>query len=503
MLNRAVWSPRQAAGILLVLLLQHLDQGDGPLIFGIDETLERRRGPKIKSLGIYRDAVRSSRSQVVKASGLRWISLMWLGQVPWAGRYWALPFLTVLAPSARYHRQRGRRHKKLTDWARQMILQLRRWLPQRPLVLVGDGGYAVLDLLHCCQSLAQPVTLIARLRLDAALYEPAPPRQPGRNGRPPLKGRRLPALKSLVDHPGLSWTTAAVAWYNGATRTVELTSQTAVWYRSGKPPVPLRWVLVRDPQGEFATQALLCTDLAVEPAQILEWFVLRWQLEVTFQEVRAHLGVETQRQWSDHAIARTTPILMGLFSWTTLAAHLMQEQRPMSHRTAAWYAKPSPTFVDACHRSGAPPLVAGVGGFFTVRRRTGYMESPGCPVPPTCRFTRLRGLKCAKPSQRGLERQERVQRVAGDAGQRKYDYAHCPQRDNSLQEPNHYVTLHMSLRRCALPSCTGTAIIDPRTSVSRRPLVRICRAAMHPQPDEPTRFRMRSSSNDVSAYFAL
>ena len=279
-LNRAVWSPRQAARILLLLLLQHLDQGDGPLVFGIDETLERRRGPKIKSLGIYRDAVRSSRSHLVKASGLRWISLMWLGQVPWAGRYWALPFLTVLAPSARYYRQRGRRHKKLTDWARQMILQLRRWLPQRSLVLVGDGGYAVLDLLHCCQSLAQPVTLIARLRLDAALYEPAPPRQPGRNGRPPLKGRRLPALKLLVDHPGLYWTTAAVAWYNGATRTVELTSQTAVWYRSGKPPVPIRWVLVRDPQGEFATQALLCTDLAVDPTQILEWFVLRWQLEV-------------------------------------------------------------------------------------------------------------------------------------------------------------------------------------------------------------------------------
>ena len=172
-------------------------------------------------------------------------------------------------------------------------------------MLVGDGGFAVLDLLHCCQSLAQPVILIARLRLDAALYEPAPPRQPGQNGRPPLKGRRLPALKSLVDHPGLSWATAAVTWYDGTTRTVELTSQTAVWYRSGKPPVPLRWVLVRDPQSEFATQALLCTDLAADPAQILEWFVLRWQLEVTFQEVRAYLGVETQRQWSDRAIARS------------------------------------------------------------------------------------------------------------------------------------------------------------------------------------------------------
>ena len=138
-------------------------------------------------------------------------------------------------------------------------------------MLVGDSSYAVLDLLHYCQSLREPVILIARLRLDAALYEPAPARQPSQNGRPPLKGRRRPALKSLVDHPGLSWAAAAVAWYDGTIRAVELTSQTAVWYRSGNPPVPLRWVLVRDPQGEFATQALLCTDLAVEPVQILEW----------------------------------------------------------------------------------------------------------------------------------------------------------------------------------------------------------------------------------------
>ena len=118
-------------------------------------------------------------------------------------------------------------------------------------MLVGDRSYAVLDLLHCCQSLAQPVILIARLRLDAALYEPAPARQPGRNGRPPLKGRRLTALKALLDLPTVSWVEVSVAWYNGATRTVELTSQTAVWYRSGKPPVPLRWVLVRDPPGRI------------------------------------------------------------------------------------------------------------------------------------------------------------------------------------------------------------------------------------------------------------
>ena len=170
-LNRAVWSSLGVAHVLLVLLLQQLDRGDGPLTFGIDETLERRRCPKIKARGIYRDAVRSSRHQLVKASGLRWISLMWLGHVPWARRHWALPVLTVLAPSSRYYQRQGRRHKKLTDWARQMVIQLRRWLPHRPLVLVGDNGYAVLDLLHCCQSLREPVTLIARLRLDAA-YTP-------------------------------------------------------------------------------------------------------------------------------------------------------------------------------------------------------------------------------------------------------------------------------------------------------------------------------------------
>ena len=346
-LNRAVWSSLEVSQVLLRLLLRHLDHGDGPLVFGIDETLERRQGPQISALGVYRDAVRSSRSYVVKASGLRWVSLMWLGHIPWAGRRWALPFLTVLAPSERYYRQRGRRHKKLTGWARQMVLQLRRWLPSRPLVLVGDSGYAVLDLLHFCQSLREPVTLIARLRLDAALYAPAPPRRPGQKGRPRVKGARLPTLKELLEQPALSWTTTPVAWFDGSTRNLELASQTAVWHHSGKPPAPIRWVLIRDPRNELATQALLCTDTAAAPALILEWFVLRWQLEVTFQEVRAHLGVETQRQWSGRAIARTTPVLMGMFSWVALAAHSLQKRHPLTHRQAAWYAKPAPTFVDA------------------------------------------------------------------------------------------------------------------------------------------------------------
>jgi hypothetical protein len=146
-LNRAAWSSREASGLLLVLLV-HTFAPFGPLVLGLDDTLERRRGGRIKAKGIYRDPVRSIHSHFVKASGLRWLCLMLLVPIPWAGRVWALPFLMVLAPSERYHQERGQSHKKLTDWARQMLLQVRRWFPKRALVGVGDSSYATLELLH-------------------------------------------------------------------------------------------------------------------------------------------------------------------------------------------------------------------------------------------------------------------------------------------------------------------------------------------------------------------
>lgn len=345
-LSRAVWSSLEASRILLKLLLAYLDKGESPLVLGIDETIERRWGAKIAARGIYRDPVRSSKSHMVKASGLRWMSLMWLASIPWAERVWALPFLTALAPSERYYEPSPRQPKKLTDWTRQMIYQVRRWLPERELVVVGDGSHAVLDLLHACQTLPNPVTMITRLRLDAALYEPAPP-PTGKKGRPRKKGQRLPTLQQVLDHPDTVWETVSLNWYDGQTRQMEITSNTAVWYHNGKPPVPIRWVLLRDPLGEYDPMAVLCTTLSYSPPQIAEWFVQRWQVEVTFQEARAHLGFETQRQWSDKAIARTTPALLGLFSWLTLAAHVLQNHHPFLVRSAAWYRKPLPTFSDA------------------------------------------------------------------------------------------------------------------------------------------------------------
>lgn len=344
-LNRAVWSSRQMSQILLTLLLTVLGGSSGPLVFGIDETIERRWGPQIKARGIYRDAVRSSGSHFVKTSGLRWISLMWLTPIPWAERIWALPILTVLAPSARFYQAKKRGHKKLTDWARQIIKQLRRWLPNRELVVVGDNSYAVIDLLHACQTLPNPVAIIARLRLDAALYEPAPPY--AGKGRPRKKGARLPTLQSLLTQPQTHWQRIKLSWYGGCSRHMEVISDTAVWYHTGKPPVPIRWVLIRDPQGEYDPVALLCTQPEYTPMQIVSWFVRRWTVEVTFQEARAHLGVETQRQWSDLAIQRTTPALLGLFSWITLVAHQLHQFQSVPVRQTAWYHKHVPTFADA------------------------------------------------------------------------------------------------------------------------------------------------------------
>ena len=347
-LSRASWSNRQASRILLGLLVEAF-VGQGPLILGIDETLERRWGKKISAKGVYRDPVRSTPENFVKSSGLRWVCVMLLVQIPWTRRVWALPFLSALAPSERYAAKRSKRHKKITDWAWQLLLQVRRWYPKREIVAVADSTYASLKLLFRCRSLSRPVTFITRLRLDAALYEPAPPRRPGQIGRPRLKGKRLPNLSVVAEDPNTVWKLTKIAnCYGSEERMVEIASETAVWYSTGLPAVPLRWVLVRDPEKEFKTQALLCTDLDGKPERIISWFVRRWQMEVTFQEVRRHLGFETQRQWSDLAIRRTTPALLGLFSVVTLLfAHGRMTQRAAGDfRQAAWYRKTRPTFAD-------------------------------------------------------------------------------------------------------------------------------------------------------------
>src|ERR671912_1603340 len=302
-LNRAAWDARAAARLLLGLLIAVLAPS-GPVLLGIDDTIERRRGKRINAKGIYRDPVRSSKGHFVKASGLRWLCVMLLAPVPWAGCVWGLPFLAVLAPSERYATARGIRFKKLTDWGRQALLQVARWLPGRRVVAVADSSFSAIALLR---DLAPHLTVVTRLRLDACLCDPPPPRRPRTRGRPPVKGARLPNLAERLRSRRTRWRRASIdGWYGHRIRRLDLASGTALWHHPGMR-VAIRWVLVRDPSGEKEPQALLCTDLRADPVDVLRWFVRRWRTETTFEEARRHLGMQTQRQWSDLAILRTTP----------------------------------------------------------------------------------------------------------------------------------------------------------------------------------------------------
>ncbi len=346
-LRHARWSGLAAGRVLLGLLVAAFAP-DGPLVFGIDETLERRRGKRIAAKGIDRDAVRSSRAHCAKASGRRRACPMLPVPIPWAGRTGALPVPTALAPSERYDRAHGRRHKALTDWARQLRRVVRRRWPDRAIVGVADSGDAALAFLAACASWRRPVTVVTRLRLDAARYNPAPSRRPRQHGRPRLTGARLPTRAAVAADATTVWARVTVAHgYGAGAREVEVVTDTAVWYHTGRPPVPLRRVLIRDPQGTFAPQALHCTDQTATPARILGRFVQRWQLAVTLEEARRHRGIETQRQWSAAAIRRTTPALLGLSALVTLLAHERMPEPRCATRQAAWYHQERPTFADA------------------------------------------------------------------------------------------------------------------------------------------------------------
>jgi len=260
-LNRARWDARDVARRLLLHLLATLSPS-GEVVIGIDDTIERRWGGKIKARGIYRDAVRSSHGHFVKTSGLRWLSLAVMLPVPFAGRRWALPFLTVLAPSARWSEAQGKPHKALTYWAKQAILQAKCRLPDRRVAVVADSGFSALELIGAVR---RYVCFITRLHLDASLFEPAPRCRKGQMGRPALKGKRRPKLNAVLANPKTVWTSVTLTdWYGGQTRNLEYVSGTVVWYHNGMPPAAIRWVLVRDPSGQREPQAFLCTDLDLE-----------------------------------------------------------------------------------------------------------------------------------------------------------------------------------------------------------------------------------------------
>lgn len=342
LLNRTEWSSLKAAKILFFMLLTLVR---GPVVLLIDETLERRKGKKIKAKGYYRDAVRSSKSQVVKTSGLKWLVMALSVRLPFIPRALALPFLSVLQYSKKCDAQCKRRHKTTLKWSGQMIRQIRKWVGQtKQIILVGDGGFAAGQLASDCIHLG--VSLVSRLKMNAALFAFPPLSQTGKRGRKPLKGHRLKNFKQILELTNLSWQEKEIVGYSGVKRVVRFLSMTCMWGADGSTPIAIRWVLVVDPTGVMDPLPLMSTDLLIAPEKIIELYIDRWSLEVTFEESREHLGIETQRQWSDKAIARSTPILLGLYSVVLMMGQRLHQENLLQVGKTAWYPKKHVTFSD-------------------------------------------------------------------------------------------------------------------------------------------------------------
>lgn len=381
-LSRAAWSPRRLSRRLLALIVAAF--APGGLTLAVDETLERRWGPMISRRSHHRDPVASSRSQLVVTSGLRWIVLAAVVAVPWSGRPWALPFLSVLAPSAKVDARDGRRHRTLVQRARQMIGAVRRWLPGVALTLVGDTTYSAIELGAACRR--RGVRLIAPLWKNAALFDEPPPRGPRTRGRPRVIGVRRPTPAATRDDPATAWRAVEMTWYDGSARRLELATGTALWYHSGSGPLPIRWVLTRDPKGAIEPRGYFSTEPTDEAEAIVAEFLKRWPIEATFEESRAQLGVETQRQWSDLAIERETPCLLGLYSVVALLTRALHPDAAVPVRSTAWYRKTTATFADC---------------LATVRRHCWGLEDfhdpsgePGVVRIPRPLFDRLRNEVC-------------------------------------------------------------------------------------------------------------
>jgi hypothetical protein len=349
-LNRDRWSPLVLSKILLGLIICLCLTADMPLILIIDETLERRKGRKIPYKGTFYDAVRSTVGHATISMGIRWVCVAILVPVPWSSRLWALPFMVVPALSAKTAQEIGKPAHTPAEWAGWMVERIRRWQPEREIQVVGDGAYWSIKLVQRCQQLKGPAKLVVRGRLDAQLYDQPGSRPKGKRGPAPKKGARQPSLSERLHDPTTQWQVLTIPWYNGASRTVDFISGVSLWHRGGNAPVVIRWVLLRCPEAapkseQFKPAAVFSSDPTLPGEQIVGLFISRWNIEITFEELRSFLGFETQRQWSNRAIERTTPCLFGTFSIAVLWAKLRHaDQLPV--RQTAWYRKSDATFSD-------------------------------------------------------------------------------------------------------------------------------------------------------------
>lgn len=345
-LCRRVWSTWPLGRVLAALVLEMIPP-DQPVVIPVDDTAVQHKGKHVYGKGRHHDAIRSTHSHVVWVWGHKWVVLAVNVKFPFATRPWALPVLCALYRPAELNRAEGRRHKTPIRLARQLTAALIHWFPGRTFILVGDGGYASHELARFCHRHGRHVTLVSRFHPDANLYDPPPARKPGQEGRPPVKGRKRAAPSAMVKKAKRR--RFRVTWYGGKTRKVETVSAIGHWYKGGDGLVPIRWVFVHDLDGTHRDEYFYATDPTLTPKEIISLYTGRWSIEVTFQEVRTHLGFTTPRPWSRKSVLRTAPCLLSLFSLVSLTfARHTQGRRVILPGTAdPWYAKKETTFSDA------------------------------------------------------------------------------------------------------------------------------------------------------------
>lgn len=338
-----VWSCRPLGKVLAAMVLE-LIPADQPVVCPVDDTNPQHKGKWVYGKGKHHDACRSTHSHIVWVWGHKWVTLAINVKFPFASRPWALPVLCALYRPEELNQAEGRRHKTPIRLAMQLMALLIHWFGQRTFILLGDGGYASHELARFCHRHRRHVTLVSRFYPQANLYDLPPANQP-RTGRPRTKGRKLAAPNAVVQQAKPKRFT--VHWYGGKTRRVQLVWGQGHWYKGGQGLVPVRWVFVHDLQGTHRDEYFYCTAPTCSPDQIVSLYTGRWSIEVTFQEVRAHLGFNTPRNWSKNSVLRTAPCLLGLFSVVSLIFANQARGRTIKPLGAPWYVKEQLTFSDA------------------------------------------------------------------------------------------------------------------------------------------------------------
>src|SRR6516162_7881762 len=340
-LSLAQCSGLTLASLLARFILRHFGPQGRVRLVG-DDTVTEHPGRKVHGKARHRDPVRSSHSYTAWRWGHKWVVLAVLVQFPFARRPWALPVLVALYRSPEDNQKRGRPHQTPAQRMQLLLRVLRRWFPDRQFVFAGDQGYGSQEVASLARRSGGRLSVVSKFYPNANLYEPPPPY--AGHGRPRVKAAKLPTPRQVV--ATAERTRLNVAWYGGGRRDVEVVSGAGHWYKAGEGLVPVRWVYVHDLIGTHRDEYFYSTDRAMTAQAIIEEYTGRWNIETTFEDGRAYLGLESTRGRCARTVGRAEPCLLGLYSVVALLYWLLPPEE-QEQGAVEWEGKATVTFSDA------------------------------------------------------------------------------------------------------------------------------------------------------------